>query len=120
MKNQASKLNKIASCKPIGAVLLVLSVFEFLIFTHRLCYYVFEYDLQYSPIDYGRFNILSYFTVQSNFFADVYLFFAGLGIFGVRKPQKLKIAHPLFPYAARLERKNVDEMWTCGYFMAVL
>lgn len=89
MKNQESKLNKIASCKPVGAVLLVLSVFGFLLFTHRLCYYVFEFDPQYSPIDYGRFNILSYFTVQSNFFCYVYLLFASLGIFGVKKAQKI-------------------------------
>ena len=89
MNGQGIKQNRIASCKPIGVVLLVLSVFGFLIFTHRLSYYVFEYDPQYSPIDYGRVNIFFYFTVQSNFLSYVYLFFAGLGIFGVKKAQKI-------------------------------
>ena len=84
-----SKLNPIAKNKAVGAVLLILSIFGFLIIAHRLSYYVFEYDAQYSPVDYGKFNILSYFTVQSNFFAYVYLLFASLGIFGVKKAQKI-------------------------------
>ena len=84
-----SKLNPIAKNKAVGAVLLTLSIFGFLIIAHRLSYYVFEYDAQYSPVDYGKFNILSYFTVQSNFFAYVYLLFASLGIFGVKKAQKI-------------------------------
>lgn len=83
------RLNPIAKSKIVGTILLILSIFGFLIIAHRLSYYVFEYDPQYSPIDYGKFNILSYFTVQSNFFAYVYLFFAGLGIFGVKKAQKI-------------------------------
>lgn len=84
-----SKLSPIAKNKAVGAVLLTLSIFGFLIIAHRLSYYVFEYDAQYSPVDYGKFNILSYFTVQSNFFAYVYLLFASLGIFGVKKAQKI-------------------------------
>lgn len=83
------RLNPIAKNKIVGTILLVLSIFGFLIIAHRLSYYVFEYDPQYSPIDYGKFNILSYFTVQSNFFAYVYLLFAGLGMLGVKKAQKI-------------------------------
>lgn len=83
------RLNPIASNKFVGTVLMMLSVFGFLIIAHRLSYYVYEYDPQYSPIDYGKYNILSYFTVQSNFFAYVYLFFASLGMFGVKKAQKI-------------------------------
>lgn len=83
------KLNAISKNKLVGIILLVLSVFGFLIIGHRLSYYVFEYDPQYSPIDYGKYNILSYFTVQSNFIAYVYLLFASLGILGVRKAQKI-------------------------------
>ena len=85
----SKKLNPIAKNKIVGVILLVLSIFGFLIIAHRLSYYVYEYDAQYSPIDYGKYNILSYFTVQSNFFAYVYLLFAGLGIFGVKKAQKI-------------------------------
>lgn len=51
------KLNPVAKNKIVGAVLMVLSVFGFLIIAHRLSYYVFEYDAQYSPIDYGKYNI---------------------------------------------------------------
>lgn len=83
------KLNPIAKNKVLGAILLCLSIFGFLIIAHRLSYYVYEYDPQYSPIDYGKYNILSYFTVQSNFFAYVYLLFAGLGMLGVKKAQKI-------------------------------
>lgn len=83
------KLNPIAKNKTVGAILLCFSIFGFLIIAHRLSYYVYEYDPQYSPIDYGKYNILSYFTVQSNFFAYVYLLFAGLGMLGVKKAQKI-------------------------------
>ncbi len=84
-----SRLNPISKNKAVGIILLTLSVFGFLIIGHRLSYYVFEYDPQYSPIDYGKYNILSYFTVQSNFFCYVYLLFAALGTFGVKKAEKI-------------------------------
>lgn len=84
-----SRLNPISKNKAVGIILLTLSVFGFLIIGHRLSYYVFEYDPQYSPVDYGKYNILSYFTVQSNFFCYVYLLFAALGIFGVKKAEKI-------------------------------
>ena len=81
--------------KAVGIALLVLSIFGFLIIAHRLSYYVYEYDPQYSPIDYGKYNILSYFTVQSNFFAYIYFLFAGLGIMGVKKAQKIGFSEDL-------------------------
>ncbi len=84
-----SRLNPSAKNKALGVLLLILSVFGFLIFAHRLSYYVYEYDPQYSPVDYGKYNILSYFTVQSNFFCYVYLLFAALGILGCKKAQKI-------------------------------
>ena len=82
-----SGYNKISHNKTIGVILLILAVFGFLLFTHRLCYYVYEYDAQYSPIDWGKFNILSYFTVQSNFACYVWLLFASLSILGVKKAE---------------------------------
>lgn len=89
MTENKSSLISDNKSKIIGTVMLVLSIFGFLIIAHRLSYYVYEYDAQYSPIDYGKYNILSYFTVQSNFFAYVYMLFAGLGLMGVKRAQKI-------------------------------
>lgn len=89
MSCSQNKLNPIAKNKAVGAALFILSIFGFMLIAHRLSFYVFEYDPQYSPVDYGKFNILSYFTVQSNFFAYVYLLFASLSVFGVKKTQKI-------------------------------
>lgn len=46
--------------KAFGVFLTILGVFGFLIIIHRLCYYKFEYDAKFSPVDYGKFNILSF------------------------------------------------------------
>lgn len=75
--------------KLLAVFLMIIALFGFLIIAHRLSYYVYEYDPKYSPIDYGKYNILSYFTVQSNFFVYVYMFLASLGIFGVNKVKKI-------------------------------
>lgn len=83
------KLNPIAKNKIIGAILMIFALFGFFVIIYRLSYYVYEYDAQYSPVDYGKYNILSYFTVQSNFFAYVYLLCASLSIFGVKKARKI-------------------------------
>lgn len=72
-----------------GVLLLIMGVFGVLVIIHRLSYYVFEYDPEFSPIDYGRFNILSYFTVQSNIFVCIYLIAGGLAAFGNEKAAKL-------------------------------
>lgn len=68
---------------------MILGVFGFLIIIHRLCYYKFEYDEKFSPVDYGKFNILSFFTIQSNVFVYVYLICAGLASFGVKCAKKV-------------------------------
>ena len=75
--------------KAVGVILSATALFGFAVFVYRLCCYVYEYDAQYYPVDYGRFNILSYFTVQSNFFAYVYFLFAGLAILGVKKAERI-------------------------------
>ena len=89
MKIKDKTNNCIAKNKTVGVILLVMALFGFAVFIHRLCYYNYEYDAQYSPVDYGKFNILSYFTVQSNFFAYVYFLFAGLAILGVKRAEKI-------------------------------
>ena len=85
---EEKNLNPIAKNKFIGALLMIIGVFGVLVIIHRLSYYVFEYDPQFSPIDYGKYNILSYFTVQSNIFVCIYLICAALGIFGVEWARK--------------------------------
>lgn len=80
--------SRLASNKILASVMLIFAVFGFLIVIHRLSYYVFEYDAEFSPVDYGKFNILSFFTVQSNIFAYIYLFFASLAVFGVKSAKR--------------------------------
>ena len=80
---------RITKNKTAGILLLTVALFGFAVFVYRLCCYRYEYDAEFYPVDYGRFNILSYFTVQSNFFAYVYFLFAGLAILGVKKAEKI-------------------------------
>lgn len=82
-------LKPIAKNKAVGVFLMVIAVFGFLLIAHRLSYYVYEYDPKFSPVDYGKYNILSFFTVQSNFFVYVYLLISALGIFGVERARKI-------------------------------
>lgn len=82
------RINKLYTKKWFGILLLIIGVFGVLVILHRLAHYVYEYDAQYSPIDYGRFNILSYFTVQSNIFVCIYLLTSAAAVFGNRKAQK--------------------------------
>lgn len=74
--------------KLFGVLLLIFGVFGMLIIAHRLSYYVYEYDPQYSPVDYGKYNILFYFTVHSNLFGYIYLIASALAVFGNKKAQK--------------------------------
>ena len=87
---QARK-SRLAENKLFAAAVIILGVFGFLVIAHRLSHYVFEYDPKYSPVDYGRFNILSFFTIQSNVFVYIYLIAAGIAAFGVKGAEK--IAH---------------------------
>lgn len=68
---------------------LALALIGFALIIYRLTYYVYEYDSQYSPVNYGKYNIISYFTVQSNFFAYIYFLCAGLGVFGSERAKKI-------------------------------
>lgn len=83
------KINPLYTKKWFGIILLILGVFGVLVIMHRLSYYVYEFDPKYSPIDYGRFNILSYFTVQSNIFVCFYLLVSAFAVFGNKKAQKI-------------------------------
>ncbi len=89
MKTPETGTNRIAKNRLVGAALLAVALFGFALLIYRLCHYVYEYDARYYPVDYGRFNILFYFTVQSNFFAYVYFLFAGLAVLGVKKAERI-------------------------------
>ncbi len=78
-----------AGSKLLGVLLLIMGVFGVLVIVHRLSYYVFEYDPEFSPIDYGKYNILSYFTVQSNIFVCFYLLTCAFAIFGSARAKKI-------------------------------
>ncbi len=81
--------------KLFGTFLLIIGIFGVLVIVHRLSYYVYEFDPEFSPIDYGRFNILSFFTVQSNILVCFYLITSALAVFGVEKTQRIAFS-PLF------------------------
>ena len=82
-------MNKISKNKWVGAALVAAALFGFAVFIYRIVSYVYEFDPEYYPVDRGRFQILTFFTVQSNFFAYVYFLFAGLAVLGVKKAEKL-------------------------------
>ncbi len=78
--------------KRFGAVLLFFSAVILASFILRIIFYRFEFDPKYYPVDYGRFNYFSYFTIQSNFFICVYYFLSAVSIFtgrcaGIRRAQ---------------------------------
>lgn len=83
--------SKLAKNKIFGTLAIILGVFGFLIIIHRLSYYIFEYDEKFSPVDYGKFNILSFFTIQSNVFVYVYLICVGLASYGVKGAGKTAV-----------------------------
>lgn len=85
----------ISKNKKFAIFLMIISIFGFLVIIHRLSYYVYEFDPKYSPIDYGKYNILCYFTVQSNIFVCFYLLFLSLAMLGVKKVQKFVFSKTL-------------------------
>lgn len=90
-RTMSTQKSRLAQSKVFGTAAILLGVFGFLVIIHRLSHYIYEYDAEFSPVDYGRFNILSFFTIQSNVFVYVYLIAAGLAAFGVKGAAK--VAH---------------------------
>lgn len=86
---ESEKIRPLYKNKIFGALLFVIGLFGVLVIIHRLSFYVFEYDPQFAPYDYGKFNILSYFTVQSNIFVCFYLLTSAFAVFGFEKAQKI-------------------------------
>lgn len=75
--------------KKFGAALLLISIFCFAVIFHRLSYYVYEFDPKFSPVDYGQYNFLSFFTVQSNILVAFYLLLTSLAVFGNERARKI-------------------------------
>lgn len=76
------KLRPLMKNRIFAAFILAVAILGTALIIYRPCAYVFEYDAKYYPVDYGRFNFFSYFTVQSNIMVCIYLFllaFAGFG-----------------------------------------
>ena len=76
--------------KSTGAFLMILGCLLILSVILRVSFYRFEYNEKFTTVDYGRFNYLSYFTVQSNLFAAFYCVLAALSVFGVKKLKSLQ------------------------------
>ncbi len=85
----ADDVNSMYKSKLFGIILIVLGVFGVLVVIHRLAAYVYEYDPDYSPVDYGRFYIMYFFTIQSNLLVCFYMFMMAAGIFGNKRAQKI-------------------------------
>ena len=81
--------NSITKNKLLGVILFIMSLIGFAIVIYRIAGYQYEFDPQFTPIDYGRFNVLSYFTIQSNLACCIYFFITALGIFGSEKALKI-------------------------------
>ena len=83
------KIKKPNGSRLLGTFLLIIGIFGVLVIMHRLSYYVYEYDPKWSPVDYGKFNVLSFFTIHSNILVSVYLIIKGAAVYGNRKAQRI-------------------------------
>ena len=81
--------NRITKNKGVAAVLLCMALLGFVIVIYRIAGYQYEYNEQFSPVDYGRFNVLSYFTIESNFACCCYFLICALGFFGNKTALKI-------------------------------
>jgi len=80
--------------KAFGAFLVLTGAAAFALIVLRVVFYQFKFDPQYYPVDYGRFNFFSFFTVQSNLYVCFYLVTLGCAVFGTKWAQKIAF-HPM-------------------------
>ena len=88
-----TKTNKITQNKLAAVILLMMGLLGIAIIIYRIAGYQYEYNAETAPIDFGRFNVLSYFTIQSNFCACVYFIMIALSIFGNERIKRV-VFHP--------------------------
>lgn len=75
--------------KVFGAFLVLTGVCAFALIVLRVVFYQFKFDPQYYPVDYGRFNFFSFFTVQSNLYVCFYLVCLGCAVLGAKRAQSI-------------------------------
>ena len=80
--------------KAFGVFLLLMGLAALGVIIVRVCCYRFEYDPVYYPVDHGRFNFFSYFTVQSNIYVCFYLICLALAVFGSERAKRISF-HPM-------------------------
>lgn len=80
--------------KAFGILLLVMALIGLGITVLRIVCYEFKHDPQYYAVDYGRFNFLSYFTIQSNLYVYFYLFCLAFAVFGLARAKPIAF-HPM-------------------------
>ena len=81
--------NKITKSKTLGVILFIMALTGFAIVIYRIAGYQYEYDAQFTPVDYGRFNVLTYFTIQSNLACCIYFLITSIGLFGNERALKI-------------------------------
>ncbi len=72
-----------------GTLLLLIAVFASVLIVMRVCFYEFDFDPKYYPVDYGRFNFFSYFTVQSNLYVCFFLFCLSFALLGSERAGRI-------------------------------
>ena len=72
-----------------GAILLLFAVLGVALIIYRIASYKYEFDEKFYPVDYGRYNFLSYFTVLSNLLGYFYLFMLSFACFKNDKAKKI-------------------------------
>lgn len=75
--------------RAFGGFLIFVGILSVAILIYKLFFSVYEYDAQFYPVDYGNFNVLSYFTVQSNILVYFYIFCLGFAVLGNKKAEKI-------------------------------
>lgn len=81
--------DKSAREKYFAFSLIIMGLFGILIILWRLTCYQFEYDPKHYPVDYGAYNVLSYFTIQSNILSSVFLIIRGAALYGSESSKKI-------------------------------
>lgn len=80
-------VNKLYKNKKFGGFLIFFGALILLSVVLKIVLYRFNYDPVHYPVDYGRWNYFSYFTIQSNIFVAIYLVILGFSTFGNKRAE---------------------------------
>lgn len=73
----------------LGVLILLTAIAAVALIVMRVCFYEFAYDPKHYPVDYGRFNFFSYFTVQSNLYVCFFLFCLSFALLGSERAGRI-------------------------------